>query len=125
MGAIIGSYPAQQRLRQSLPHRLTTGMAGAPCPAGNLGTTMTTSPTARPSIRRASARIGLTIAATMLTSSMVLAQTVSDNADIPSNVQLFGEQNSNVFRPTARVNDEIITATDVEQRVALVRLANR
>lgn len=86
---------------------------------------MTTSPTARPSIRRASARIGLTIAATMLTSSMVLAQTVSDNADIPSNVQLFGEQNSNVFRPTARVNDEIITATDVEQRVALVRLANR
>jgi peptidyl-prolyl cis-trans isomerase SurA len=56
----------------------------------------------------------------------VSAQTVGDSAPaIPSNVQVFGAQQNNVFRPTARVNDEIITATDVEQRVALVRLANR
>ncbi len=63
--------------------------------------------------------------------SAALAQTVSDprdatgGLDIPANVQLFGGGEANVFRPSARVNDEIITITDVEQRIALVRLANR
>jgi peptidyl-prolyl cis-trans isomerase SurA len=70
------------------------------------------------------------IAATMIVTTG-FAQTVSDDStpdaqlNIPANVQLFGDPANNVFRPTARINDEIITATDVEQRVALVRIANR
>ena len=59
-----------------------------------------------------------------------LAQTVSDESvpeaglNIPANAQLFGNTDPNVYRPTATVNGEIITATDVEQRIALVRIAN-
>lgn len=59
------------------------------------------------------------------------AQTVSDESvpeaplNIPGNVQLFGEAPSNVYRPSATVNGEIITGTDIEQRLALVKLANR
>lgn len=72
-------------------------------------------------------RYALPLAASLLIGGTVAAQTVSDvgGLGIPANVELFGDPDSNVFRPTARVNDEIITATDVEQRVALVRLANR
>lgn len=44
--------------------------------------------------------------------------------DIPRDVRLFGSADRNVYRPTARVNGEIITETDVEQRVALTRIAN-
>jgi len=59
-----------------------------------------------------------------------LAQTVSDDEvpttslNIPGNVQLFGDAKSNVYRPSATVNGEIITATDIEQRMALIRIAN-
>lgn len=60
----------------------------------------------------------------------VLAQTVSDNEvpttslNIPGNVQIYGDQKANVYRPSATVNGEIITATDIEQRMALIRIAN-
>lgn len=60
----------------------------------------------------------------------VLAQTASDQdapasgLNIPGNVQLYGEAKSNVYRPSATVNGEIITATDIEQRLALIRVAN-
>lgn len=60
----------------------------------------------------------------------VLAQTVADDdvpttsLNIPGNVQLFGNANPNVYRPSATVNGEIITATDIEQRMALIRIAN-
>ena len=60
----------------------------------------------------------------------VVAQTVSDNEvpttslNIPGNVQLYGDTKSNVYRPSATVNGEIITATDIEQRMALIRIAN-
>jgi peptidyl-prolyl cis-trans isomerase SurA len=60
----------------------------------------------------------------------VLAQTVSDDdvpttsLNIPGNVQIFGDAKSNVYRPSATVNGEIITATDIEQRMALIRIAN-
>ena len=59
------------------------------------------------------------------------AQTVSDTTvpdaalNIPGNVQLYGEPPPNVYRPSATINGEIITATDIEQRFALVKLANR
>ena len=52
-------------------------------------------------------------------------ETISANGlNIPTNAQLFGNTQSNVYRPSATVNGEIITATDVEQRIALLRLAN-
>lgn len=55
-----------------------------------------------------------------------IAQTVSDDAglNIPADVQLYGDKRGNVYRPSATVNGEIITATDIEQRMALLRIAN-
>ena len=44
--------------------------------------------------------------------------------DIPSNVQIFGKLDPNVRKPTAIVNDTVITGTDVDQRLALIALYN-
>ena len=58
------------------------------------------------------------------------AQTVPDqavpetNLDIPANLQIFGKLDPNVRKPTAIVNDTVITGTDVDQRVALIAAAN-
>ena len=55
------------------------------------------------------------------------AATAASNAsalDIPESVVLFGERDPNVRTATALVNGEVITQTDVEQRLALVVLAN-
>ena len=76
-----------------------------------------------------STMIGL-MAAAAVGITPVLAQTVSDNEvpttslNIPGNVQLYGDAKPNVYRPSATVNGEIITATDIEQRLALIRIAN-
>ncbi|WP_435368441.1 peptidylprolyl isomerase [Sphingomonas faeni] len=53
-------------------------------------------------------------------------QSVPDNTglDIPTNLQIFGKVDPNVRKPTAIVNDTVITGTDVDQRVALVAMAN-
>ncbi len=57
-------------------------------------------------------------------------QTVRDgevpqtNLDIPENLQVFGKVDPNVRKATAIVNDSVITATDVDQRIALVAAAN-
>lgn len=73
--------------------------------------------------------IGL-VSLAALASGVAVAQTVSDNEvpttslNIPGNVQLFGDRNQGVYRPSATVNGEIITATDIEQRMALIRVAN-
>ena len=47
-----------------------------------------------------------------------------DGFSIPQNVQLLGQNNPNVRRATAVVNGDIITGTDVDQRMALVLAAN-
>jgi len=59
------------------------------------------------------------------------AQTVTDQSvpqtgglDIPENLQIFGKLDPNVRKPTAIVNDTVLTGTDVDQRVALIALAN-
>ncbi|OWQ95280.1 peptidylprolyl isomerase [Sphingopyxis witflariensis] len=73
--------------------------------------------------------IGL-IAVASVGAAPVLAQTVADNEvpttslAIPGNVQLYGDAKANVYRPSATVNGEIITATDIAQRMALIRIAN-
>jgi peptidyl-prolyl cis-trans isomerase SurA len=67
----------------------------------------------------------------LLMGGAAAAQTVTDDTvpetalNIPGNVQLYGDTPANVYRPSATVNGEIITATDIEHRLALVRLANR
>jgi peptidyl-prolyl cis-trans isomerase SurA len=43
---------------------------------------------------------------------------------IPDNVQMFGKNDPNVRRATAVVNGDIITGTDVDQRLALILAAN-
>ncbi len=57
-------------------------------------------------------------------------QTVPDQGvpdaplDIPANLQIFGKLDPNVRKPTAIVNDSVITGTDVDQRLALIALYN-
>ncbi|MBX9796759.1 peptidylprolyl isomerase [Sphingomonas sp.] len=59
-----------------------------------------------------------------------LAQTVPDQStpenplNIPANLQVFGKRDPNVRKPTAIVNDAVITGTDVEHRMALIIAAN-
>ncbi|MDQ2878723.1 MAG: peptidylprolyl isomerase [Pseudomonadota bacterium] len=45
--------------------------------------------------------------------------------DFPINIQIFGKLDPNIRKPTAIVNGVVITGTDVDQRVALVKLANQ
>ncbi len=58
------------------------------------------------------------------------SQTVSDGSvpdaplDIPQNLQIFGKLDPNVRKPTAIVNDSVITGTDVDQRLALIAMYN-
>lgn len=73
----------------------------------------------------------LTSAAALIALSPASSQTVGDEAlpeaqlDIPGGGQLLAKPNDpNVRRATAVVNGEIITGTDVDQRLALILIAN-
>ncbi len=48
----------------------------------------------------------------------------AENLDIPANAQIFGKIDPDVRKPTAIVNETVITGTDVDQRVGLIRAAN-
>lgn len=48
----------------------------------------------------------------------------SNSLNIPQDVKLFGKSDPNVRKATAVVNGEIITGTDVDQRLALIITAN-
>jgi len=68
------------------------------------------------------------LAAQPFITSQVAAQAAStgdDNFNIPENFQVMGSADSNERRATARVNGNIVTMTDVEQRLALIIAANR
>ncbi|MEI9926669.1 MAG: peptidylprolyl isomerase [Sphingomonas sp.] len=64
--------------------------------------------------------------------SASIAQTVPDaepqtppaGLDLPANLQIFGKADPNIRKPTAIVNDVVITGTDVDQRVALLLALN-
>jgi len=62
--------------------------------------------------------------------SPIAAQTVADEAqpeatlDIPGGQQLFGNNDPNIRRATAKINGEIITGTDIDHRFALTVAAN-
>ena len=70
--------------------------------------------------------LGIMVAASAL-SWMAAAQTAppSGGLNIPSNVQFVGKQDTGVRKATAIVNGEIITETDVDQRLALIVASNR
>ena len=71
------------------------------------------------------------LAALAMTAAGSVAQTVPDQTapetgglDLPANLQIFGRVDPNVRKPTAVVNETVITGTDVDQRLALIALAN-
>lgn len=78
-----------------------------------------------------SKRLPLMLAAGLLATTSLSAQTVADEDEpeatlnIPSAGQtLFGKSDPNVRRATAKVNGDIITGTDVQHRLALIVQAN-
>lgn len=76
---------------------------------------------------RAGRALGL---AALAMTTVTSAQTVSDQSvpetslDIPANLQIFGKLDPNIRKPTAIVNETVITGTDVDQRLALIALYN-
>jgi peptidyl-prolyl cis-trans isomerase SurA len=78
-------------------------------------------------VRRA--LLGMTTVAMVASGIAVHAQSVPDDTggaqlDIPKDVMIFGKNEPNVRKPTAIINGTVITGTDVDQRLALVVLAN-
>jgi len=80
---------------------------------------------------RAGRRAVLVMAmAATVTAPVFAQQTVEDsqapaaNLDLPQNLQIFGKVDPNIRKPTAIVNDVVITGTDVDQRVNLVVALN-
>jgi len=77
------------------------------------------------------ARAGAALIAASGMALPVTAQTVNDSdtpaasLDLPSNLQIFGKVDPNLRKPTAIVNDVVITGTDVDQRVAMIVALNR
>jgi peptidyl-prolyl cis-trans isomerase SurA len=76
-------------------------------------------------------RIPLTLAFAGLALNAVAAQTVGDGGslpntglNLPANITTFGKVEPNFRKATAIVNGEIITGTDVDQRLALIAIAN-
>lgn len=53
-----------------------------------------------------------------------IAQNASDSLQLPEDLTIFEDRDPNLHKPTAVVNGQIITKTDVDQRMALIILAN-
>lgn len=76
---------------------------------------------------RFSARLRVLVAtASIFTAAALAAQTVPDQGvpqtglNLPDNLQIFGNADPNIRKPTAIVNEAVITGTDVDQRLALI-----
>ena len=76
---------------------------------------------------RISARLRVLMATvSILTAGALAAQTVPDQGlpqtglNLPDNLQIFGKADPNIRKPTAIVNEAVITGTDVDQRLALI-----
>ena len=52
-------------------------------------------------------------------------RTAQGALNIPANITMFGKASPNLRKPTAVVNGDIITGTDVDQRLALILAANQ
>ncbi len=51
-------------------------------------------------------------------------ETTGDMLDLPSNATFYGRNDPNVRQATAQVNGEVITGTDIDQRIALLTLGS-
>ena len=71
------------------------------------------------------AAAGAVVGMAMTGASPALAQSTQGEISIPDNVQVFGPNNPNVRKATAVVNGDVITGTDVDQRLALITAANQ
>lgn len=73
------------------------------------------------------------VRALLLTGSLAAAAAMAQqapsgapsNLNIPTNPQFFGDSDPSVRKATAIVNNEIITGTDIDHRMALVLMANQ
>lgn len=70
--------------------------------------------------------LGASLAAVTI-AGLAAAQTVGDQAqtpaaglNLPQNLQIFGKADPNIRKPTAIVNDAVITGTDVDQRMNMI-----
>ena len=73
----------------------------------------------------------VTLAAVLAITGSAIAQNAqetppatSSGLDLPTNLQMFGKTDPNVRKPTAIVNQSVITGTDVDQRVAMIEALN-
>ncbi len=72
----------------------------------------------------------MALGAILIAPSPIAAQTASGgpssatNLNLPAQITTFGKADQNVRKATAIVNGDVITGTDVDQRLALVLLAN-
>ena len=70
------------------------------------------------------ATVGLAAAPVALQAQASSLAPAANPLNLPDNVQILGQTDPNMRRATARVNGDVITGTDVDQRVALVTAAN-
>ena len=68
---------------------------------------------------------GANSASDNLAASQSEASTTNPGSNMSDSPQPHSKTNPDIYRPSATVNGEIITATDIEQRLALVRIANK
>lgn len=78
----------------------------------------------RKAVSRTLGSTAMALGALSITASPVLAQGANAPLNIPANPTMFGTNDPNVRRATAIINGEIVTGTDVEQRLALIVSAN-
>ena len=85
-----------------------------------------------PALSKGLTRAGLAFAALGLVALAVQASAQDTDPDtspqgaisVPNDVTMLGHSNPNLRRPTAVVNGDIVTGTDVDQRLALILAAN-
>jgi len=70
------------------------------------------------------AALALGLSAILLANGASAQENSAAGLNIPEGVKIFGENNPNVRRATAVVNGDIVTGTDVDQRLALIIAAN-
>lgn len=70
------------------------------------------------------AAVAVTIAAPILSQTVPDEEAANNELNLPKDLTVFGQSDPNVRKATAIVNGSIITATDVDQRLALVVAAN-
>ncbi|MFN3425274.1 MAG: peptidylprolyl isomerase [Novosphingobium meiothermophilum] len=78
----------------------------------------------RKTLMRSLGNCSMAVAMAAMCASPVLAQGANGQLNIPENPVMFGKNDPNVRRATAIINGEIVTGTDVEQRLALIVSAN-